>query len=210
MHKNKYILFVLIVMSFTILVSCSSNLEGITDTSERKIGKQIEKIVEGIPYAQERAEEWRENLKLNYINAVFIGKESINSGKGKITYYFYEENAKKNLDCSAEVYIDMNKNGITQFSSQYGTGKELIGSSNLLDTKEWTKDNDEVFKIAEGEIGVNTIEKYDNPKIVLRCTEKFWEYALFSNSDAAHEDWLVIVNPITGEVIRKVDKTKID
>jgi hypothetical protein len=203
-------LFIMLVISFTILVSCNSNLEGITDTTERKLDEPIVKIIDGIPFAQKRAEEWRENLKLNYINAVFVGKESINNRKGQIIYYFYEENVKKNLDSSAEVYIDMNKNSLTKFSSQYGTGKELIGSSNFLDTKEWTVDIGEVFEIAEGEIGVDIIEKYDNPKVVLRCTEKFWEYALFFNSNAAHEDWLVIVNPKTGEVIRKVDKTKID
>lgn len=189
------------------LGGCNTRLKGVSDSVERKIENPIETIKMGIPIAIQRAQEWRNNLNLNYINVSFVGIESIKSRKGKIVYFFYEENVKKNLDASAEVEIDMVKNSIVKFNSEYGAAREMIGGGDILKTEKWTIDINEAFEIAIKEIGEDKLTENSNPAVIIRCSEKFWDFAVYSNSAATHEDWLVVINPETGKVIRKEDKT---
>jgi hypothetical protein len=91
---------------------------------------------------------------------------------------------------------------------EHGTGKELIGNSDLLDTTKWMIDINEAFDIAVNSIGKDNINMYNSPKVVLRCSSSKWEFALYSSSTASHEDWLVSMSPITGEVIIATNKTQ--
>ncbi|HCL03160.1 MAG TPA: hypothetical protein DHW61_12265 [Lachnoclostridium phytofermentans] len=74
-------------------------------------------------------------MHLNYINVGFIGKEQIKDRKGKISYFYYEENVSKEIDADAQVRFDMSDNSIISFRSSYGTKKQLGGGSYILNTE---------------------------------------------------------------------------
>lgn len=122
-----------------------------------------------------------------------------------ILYFFYEEKVTKKLDADAEVMIDMNQNSIVQFISSYGSAKKLGGGSKVLNTEKWKIDIDEAFDIVIAEWGEDSINQYDNPKIVLRCSESFWEFVLYPEPDAPYPDITVKLDPVKGEVMDITD-----
>jgi hypothetical protein len=199
-----------LMIALLILSGCGVYPKGYTDVTERRLGVAITSIQEGIPFAAQRAQEWRKNLYLDYINVGFEGKEKIQSRKGQISYYFYEDNVKKNLDAAAKVEIDMEKNSIIYFRSTYGTSRKLLGSGRgyNMKTSEWTIDIDKAFEIAYKELGETRIRKYSNPKVVLRCFEVLWDFAIYSTLDAPYDDICIVINPKDGSIIRVDDKKR--
>ena len=193
---------ILILICAAMAIGCSNPTpRNESDDTEHFLDETINSIKSGLPYATQRVEEWRDTMHLNFINASFVGKEQIEERMGMISYFFYEEKATDKLDADATVRIDMNKNSIVYFSSSYGTPKKLGGSANVLNTESWTIDINEVFDIAIAELGEDSISQYDNTKIVLTCSETFWEFAVYSYPDARYPDITVKIDPVKGEVM---------
>lgn len=199
---NKY-KFIILIFITIVLTGCDSEPipKGYSDFTEVSLDKTIDSIKSGIPFAIERVGEWRDTMNLNFINVGFIGKEQIKNRKGIIDYFFYEKNITDKLDASADVSIDMNANSVIRFYSDYGTKKELGGGTNILNTDNWTIDINEAFDIAIAVLGEDIIEQFDYPKVVLRCGETYWDFAVYPSQDARYQDLLVRINPETGEVI---------
>lgn len=207
-YKNfKYVVIIIVVIVF--LVGCIRGAkpepEEQSDYEELKLDETIDTIMAGLPYAVKRVEEWRNTMTLNYINIGFEGKEEIEKRKGEISFFFYEEGVTEKLDADAFVSIDMNKNCIVRFSSTYGTPKELIGSSVALNTDDWTIDIAEVFDIVEEKLGINYLNQYGEPKIVIRCSDTWWDFAVYENSTASYEEFVIEINPISGDIVGGYD-----
>lgn len=210
-RPNKYLIIILLVSCLTLITGCVyPTPKEQSDYTERVLDETVNSIKSGLPYATQRVDEWRSTMHLNFINAGFIGKEQIKDRKGTISYNYYEENITKKLDAQAYVIIDTNKNSIIRFSSTYGTAKKLGGSAEVLNTDNWNIDINEAFDIAIAELGEDSILEYDNPKVVLRCSEFFWEFAVYSSPDAPYQDLMVQINPETGEVMDVKDNREID
>lgn len=203
LQKNNKYKFIILIFITIVLTGCDSEPipNGYSDCTEITLDKTIGSIKAGIPFATERVGEWRDTMYLNFINVGFVGKEQIKNRKGTIDYFFYEKNISDKLDASADVGINMNTNSIIRFYSDYGTKKELGGGTNILDTDSWTIDINEAFEIAIAALGEGIVEQYDNPKVVLRCGETSWDFAVYPSQDARYQDLLVRINPETGEVI---------
>ncbi|WFR55944.1 hypothetical protein QA584_20315 [Anaerocolumna sp. AGMB13025] len=198
---NKHITIILL-LCLLFLSGCSKGPtpEAENDDSEIVLDGNIDSIKSGLQFAKQRVEEWRDTMHLNYINAGFYGKEQISSRMGRITYSFYEENVTNKFDADASVDIDMNSNSLVRFSSSYGTPKQLGGSEIILNTESWTIDINEAFDIAVAEMGVDTIDHYENPKVVLGCSESFWDFSLYAEPDAMFADFVITINPQSGIV----------
>lgn len=198
----KCLIIIIFVSCLTIFKGCNHPTpKEQNDYKEIVLDEEVVSIKSGLPYATQRVSEWRDTMHLNYISAGFMGKEEIKERRGRITYLFYEENVTKKLDADAYVRINMNSKSIIRFSSSYGTPKELIGSAISIDVDNWQIDINEAFDIAIAELGEDSIDKYDNPKVVLRCGEKSWDFAVYPSQDAKYQDLLIRINPETGEVI---------
>lgn len=173
---------------------------------EVELDQVIDSIKSGLPYAIKRVEEWRDSMVLSFINAGFIGKEQIENRKGTISYFFYEEKVTEKLDAYAYINIDMNNNCIYDFTSSYGTPKELGGGpEEVLDVNVWNVDISDIFDIVEEKLGVNYLDQYDEPKVVLRCGENWWDFAVYENSTSPIEEFVIEINPITGEILGGYD-----
>lgn|GEM_PF-2247778 len=201
-RDKKYILVIVLAICLSLLMGCSNDPspEAKSDHTEIPLDVNIDTVKSGIPYATHRVEEWRDTMVLNYINVGFYGKEQIRNRKGDISYFFYEENVTKKLDAEASVGIDMNNNTITRFASDYGTPKQLGGSALMLNTENWTIDINEAFDIVEAKIGKDIIYQYDNPKVVVGCSESFWTFSVYSEPEAPYADLIITINPINGKV----------
>jgi len=114
----------------------------------------------------------------------------------------------KEFDADASVDIDMSNSRIIGFSPSYGTPKQLSGSEEILNTENWTIDINEAFDIAEAEIGENIMYHYENPKVVLTCSESFWKFSLYSVSDASYADLIITIDPQKGKVTNVHDNRK--
>lgn len=188
-----------------------------SDYTPRAIEKPIDTIADGIPVAKERVLEWGKVAALDFINAGFEGKEQITSRKGTIGYFFttWSKDGHAKYLPTAWVDIDMNTNSIIRFIGTYDQRVKVKDISehdiftNTLNTDEWNIDIKEAFDLAIKEIGEDQIFKYDNPKVVLRCGETFWDFAVYPSLDARAEEFLVKINPVTEEVISTEDKTKL-
>lgn len=200
--------FIIIALLATIIfgtfVSCKKEIEaGESDKKVYHLEHQISSIKDGISYATDRAKQWRPGLYLDYIKVTLNGVDEILNKKGEILYRFYEERAKDDLDADAYVLLDMKKNSIISFDSSYGTPKVLIGGYSKLDTSKWILDIDKAVDILIEKIGKDKIQKHENPNIVIRCWENYWEIAVVGNQ---FDDYVVTVNPSNLEIISIDDK----
>jgi len=208
---DKYIKTILMLICVAMTTGCSNpKPEAGSDYTEYVLDQEVNSIKAGLPYAKQRVWEWRNTLHLNTITAGFVGKEQIEERVGTISYFFYEENVTKKLDADASVTINMNSNSIIQFTSSYGSAKKLGGGSKVLNTENWTIDIDEAFDIAIAELGEDSINQYDNPKIVLRCSESFWKFVVYPNPDEPYPDITVKIDPVKGEVMDITDNRNIE
>lgn len=194
------VLILLFFGLFVVYLCYPSPPEGVEDNKPRRLYSPIITVREGIPIANARAHEWRKDLYLYNISVGFIGKEQIQKRKGIIHYYFYAKNADKDFDALARVDIDMEKNSVVSFSSTYGTPQELMGGS-PLDSSKWKIDINDVFDIISVELGQETILRYKSPKVVLHCSESFWNFSLYSSPNAAYAEILISINSESGEIL---------
>lgn len=204
---DKYIIMFVLLIFIAMLSGCSNpKPEEQSDDTVKVLNEEINTIKSGLTYANQRASEWRETMHLNTITAGFDGKEQIKERKGTITYFFYEKSVKKGFDADAAVTINMKSNSIIKFRSSYGSAKKLGGGTKVLDMEKWTIDINEAFDLSIVELGENFIDQYDNPKIVLRCSESFWDFDVYSNIDARSPDITVKIDSVKGEVLDVIDK----
>ncbi len=68
-----------------------------------------------------------------------------------------EENVTKKLDANAFVTIDMNTDSMVRFRSTYGTGKELGGGDEELNTDNWIININKAFDIAKDNLDEDNI-----------------------------------------------------
>ncbi len=203
-HKTVICFLILLIAStFIILMGYdpTPTPKAQNDNSEIILDQTIASIKSGLPFAIKRVDKWRDTMHLNYINVAFIGKEQIKKRKGTVSYFFYEENVTKKLDADAFVIINMNADSIVGFRSNYGTRKELGGGAEELNTDNWIIDINEAFDIALTKLGEDNILQYDNPKVVIRCSESVWEFVVYSSPESSYQDFLVKINPDNGNVL---------
>ncbi len=87
------------------------------------------------------------------------------------------------------------------FRSTYGTRKELGGGDEELNTDHWIIDINKAFYIAKDNLDEDNILQYDDPKVINRCSESFWEFAAYSSTESPYQDFLIKIDPHNGNVI---------
>lgn len=215
MRRKYLVIMIMLCLCVLFFIWCGTDdnpkPEEQSDQTEIRLNERIDTIKKGLPYAMERAKKWRDSLYLEYINVGFIGKEQIDSRNGDITYFFYEMNVKDKLDADATVDISMSKNSIFNFSSSYGSSKQLIGGNGEeLDTDIWIIDIPEVFDLAESLLGENYLDTYKNPKIVLGCSESMWYFEIYETEEATYSIYELKIDPVKGTVTDVIDRRKIE
>ena len=80
---------------------------------------------------------------------------------------------------------------IVRSRSTYGTRKELGGGEEELNAENWIIDINEAFDIALTKLDEDHILQYGNSKVVIRCSESFWEFAVYSSPKSPYQDFLL-------------------
>ncbi len=218
MRIKRIVRILCILLVFALLSpGCRGTLDHGSDREHRPIDKPINTVKDGIPYAKKRALEWGDLVYLKSIRVAFYGKEEFNSRKGTIFYSLaVVKNDSDYPPPEADVRIDMNENAIYVFSVmgdsrnynvKLSKSEKQSDLNNMkeIQTDQWNIDIDEALEIAIKALGTDTILEYENSNIVLRCYETKWELTVYN---PPYVDQLVIINPVTGEIIKTEDKSQ--
>ncbi|WP_058302717.1 hypothetical protein [Gorillibacterium timonense] len=197
---------VVLLSLFAYLHFTNWSMKDIQDRTEIPLNHEINSYKDGLPFATERAKQWRKDAYLTNIVIGFQGKENINNRRGTIDYHYY---AKNNSifglpDAVCWVTIDMDKRSIVEFRA-FG-GARLYGDP--IDISRWNIDIKSMFDGIEKEGILELLNRYDNPSLVVRTNEEMWEVALYPSLESMGEDVTFRFETTTKKIYYVRDKLK--
>lgn len=154
------------------------------DIKKTVLDKPINSVEDGLPYALNRAREWRQDAVLTGLEIVSVGKDEILNNKGKLNYIFEFEYVDKNKPGGIiTVSIDTNSNSIELVSASHD-GEDRTRRVKELKHNDLEESVRKVYYAAIKAIGNDNVFKYQQPFVRIRIGSDF---AIFEESYSQDE-----------------------
>jgi hypothetical protein len=154
------------------------------DINGRDLQGTINSVEDGLPYAMNRAHEWRQDAVLTGLLIISFEEEEIRSANGEIIYTFHfpyidESKPRGFIDIS----IDTRTNSL-QLVSAYHNPELRTTRINELNSNNLTERIEKVYDVAMEAIGEDNVFKYKEPFVKMDVDSS---YAYFELSPSRSE-----------------------
>ena len=176
------------------------------DITERPVNKPLNSVEDGLPYAINRAHEWRKDAVLTDIEIISVGKNEIEGNKGKANYWFQ-------LPCVNEsnpggiiiISVNLNSNIIELVEAYHDDDYYKTKKIKELKLKNLAfADIKQLYDTAINEIGKDNIFQYQQPFARMQINS---DYAVFNVSPSMEKQYpikySVKIDVKTGKVLGK-------
>lgn len=174
------------------------------DINDIVLEKPIYSVEDGLPYAINRAHEWREDAILTRLLIISVGKDEINSNTGGFDYTFefpYIDKIKPSGIMS--VFINTDLNGITLVDTSHdGEGETRV--IHELKSDDLQGDINRVYDAAINAIGEDNIFQYEEPFVRVWIDSDSARFEVSSSREEANQiKYSVKIDMSTYEVLEK-------
>ncbi len=172
------------------------------DTGRTVLEKPINSVEDGLPYAFNRAYEWRQDVVLTEYQIISIGEEELKGKNGKFRYIFqfpYINESKP----SGIMFISINTNtNSIEFVSASHDGQAGTRSFSKLNLGNLTESIKKVYDVAIKHIGEENIYQYEQPFVRVYVNSNFARFEVSpSQSEPNIIEYRVKIDMKTFEIL---------
>ena len=181
------------------------------DITERPINKPLNSVEEGLPYAINRAHEWRKDAVLTDIEIISEGKQEIEGNKGRVRYRFelpYVNESKPSGIINVSINLNSNSIEYVRASHEYVRASHDYDETKKINELKLKNiafaDIKQLYEAAVSEIGKDNIFQYEQPFVRMQINS---DYAVFKVSPSMEKQYpikhSVKIDVKTGKVLEK-------